>query len=351
MNRAVRLLCVLVTGTALACVSGTEPPEPTSLVPLTGGPFLFGSTTPCFNADESVVTCDTNAYGMPQVFPTVMVDLPDFAIEAHEVTNFQYRHCVEVGPCKEPMATNTIGIDDYYSNSAYDDYPVVNITHEMAAMYCEFHGRRLPNEVEWERAASGLKIREADKRRWAVPSIDMDVALCGAELFDINLKVCNGRTSPVQVAVSTQDVVTEGGLEIHDLTGNVSEWVDGFYRLDLTCKDSLPLSCDCFACAGDSQCKQNCYTQCSECETNQDCFGQCSAQFPPKGLPRCIAFPGTLPAAQLVLDKGTERMVRGGNFQVDKRNTCRARTTDRFYHQAQTVALPAYGFRCAVDVK
>jgi formylglycine-generating enzyme required for sulfatase activity len=351
MNRVVRLLGLLAIGAAVGCVSGIEPPDPTPLVPVAGGQFLFGTTTPCFNANESVVTCQTNAYGMPQVFPTVLVDLAPFAIEAHEVTNFQYRHCVEVGSCAEPEATNTIGIEDYYGNPAYDDFPVVNVTHEMAATYCAFHGRRLPTEIEWERVAAGPKTREADKRRWAVPSFDIDVGQCDTKLYDINLKICNGLTSPVQVAASTLDVVDEGGRQVHDLTGNVSEWVDGFYRLDLTCKDTLPAPCDCFACnTGDNQCKQDCYTQCDACENDPDCFGQCAAQFPPKGLPRCIAFAGVLDADDLVLDRGTERMVRGGNFQIDNRTTCRARTTDRFYHQDQTRTSPAWGFRCAADL-
>jgi formylglycine-generating enzyme required for sulfatase activity len=350
MNRAVRMLSLLVVVTAGACVTGVEPPQPTPLVTVAGGEFLFGSTTPCFNADQTVVTCAGNAYGMPQVFPAALVDVPTFRIEAHEVTNFQYRHCVEVGTCEEPMATNTIGIDDYYANPAYDDYPVVNVTHDMAAAYCAFHDRRLPTEIEWERAAAGATTREADKRRWAVPAFDIDVARCADEQYNINLKVCNGRTSPVAVKVSTHDVVKEDGQEIFDLTGNVSEWVDGFYKLDLTCEADLPDSCDCFACnAGDTACKENCYSDCPACANDPDCFGQCVEQFPPKGLPRCIAYSGTLPMSALVRATGTERMVRGGNFQVDARNTCRARTTDRFYHQSLTVALPAYGFRCAAD--
>lgn len=350
MKRMVPWLSVLVAGAVAACVSGVEPPQPTPLVTVAGGAFLFGSEQPCFNADEAVVTCQGNAYGMPQVFPTARVNLPSFQIEAHEVTNFQYRHCVEVGPCIEPMATNTIGIDDYYGNPAYDRYPVVNVTFDMAAAYCEFLGRRLPTEVEWERAAAGAATREGDKRRWAVPTFDMDVNQCASKLFNINLKLCNGRSSPVEVGISTDDVVTEGDQTIHDLTGNVSEWVDGYYRLDPTCKRALPSTCDCFACnIGDNQCKEDCYTQCSECANDPDCFGQCREQFPPRGLPRCIAYADALGPRDLVAAQGTERMVRGGNFQVDARNTCRARTTDRFFHQALTVALPAYGFRCAAD--
>jgi formylglycine-generating enzyme required for sulfatase activity len=352
MGIAVRILALGALMLPVACFSGIEPPLPTALVSVEGGVFLFGSTEPCFNADQNEVTCASNAYGMPQTFPTVSVSLPAFWIEEHEVTNLQYRYCVEMGGCRFPEFTNTTGIEDYFGNSAHDNFPVVNVTAEMAEEYCTFVGRRLPTEAEWERAASGKATTLAQKRFWPVQDNSIDIRRCNSGALAINLYHCNTRNTPVAVKASAQDFVEEGGARIWDMAGNVSEFVAGFYDLDVACKDELPESCDCFRCgSADNACKESCYTECSECTNNPDCYGQCESEFPPRGLPRCIMYAAgdaQIPAT-IFRTTGTERMLRGGNYQVRANQTCRARATDRFFHLGTSQFGPAYGFRCAAD--
>lgn len=337
------------------CVTGVKPPDPTPLVPIAGGLFLFGSTETCFNIGETPIQCkdaeqNRDPAGLKKAWPTVLVNLPPFEIEEHEVTNFQYRYCVEMGACTEPKITGTTGVEDYYGNPDFDDYPVFGVTQEQARQYCEFLGRRLPTEVEWERAAAGLAGEEANKRRSAIQNGAKPLEKCPAESLNVAMLACTGVQRPNPVKGSADDWVLEGDGKIWDLTGNVSEWVDNRWRENLTCRDALPESCDCFACLT-AACKEDCYTQCPACESAGDaCFTQCSAAvFAPRGLPRCIQYQGEQSPDVLRVTSGTEVAVRGGNFLTNKNNICRARTVDRSQKWSLDQVRPDVGFRCAAD--
>jgi len=71
-------------------------------------------------------------------------------IDQTEVTNEQYKTCVQAGGCGQPKYT------DYYEDSNYGDHPVVNVSWYDAGDYCGWVGRRLPTEAEWEKAARGI---------------------------------------------------------------------------------------------------------------------------------------------------------------------------------------------------
>ncbi|NOZ02841.1 MAG: formylglycine-generating enzyme family protein [Deltaproteobacteria bacterium] len=355
------MLSLILCGT---CVEGLEPPEPTALIDVKGGPFLFGSTEPCFNENQQVIDCGGNKYGMPKTYPTVVVDLGDFAIDEHEVTNIQYEYCVANGACPEPDFNNTIGIEHYFLESAYEDYPVVNVTPAMAKAYCAFVGRRLPTEAEWERAAAGGKATalgdEALKRKYPFMGGSDNIKDCVGR--SIAHAYCTGLTRPARVMSSSDDWVDEPGGRIWDLTGNVAELVAGFYKEELTCKESLfddgGACVDCFTC--NSSCISTCYTTCAKCDNDPDCFKQCvippdtstgDPGFP--GIPRCISYGATvLSPDKLDVDSGNEWLARGGSFNDGQNLTCRALSTDRnSQHRRGPTGKsdPVVGFRCAVD--
>jgi len=78
------------------------------------------------------------------IFPPLLVDV-------HEVTNQQYRYCVQALVCAPP--------DEPYYDARFAngnrDLPVVFVTAYDAAQFCSWLGRRLPTVAEWERAAGG----------------------------------------------------------------------------------------------------------------------------------------------------------------------------------------------------
>ena len=75
-----------------------------------------------------------------------LIEVPEFSIDAHPVTNRVYGLCVKVDSCTPP-----IGSADF-SNLEKQDDPVVWVTVDQAATYCKWVGRRLPTAPEWEHA-------------------------------------------------------------------------------------------------------------------------------------------------------------------------------------------------------
>jgi formylglycine-generating enzyme required for sulfatase activity len=83
------------------------------------------------------------------------VYLDAFWMDQVEVTNAMYKKCVEAGACPLPV----LRLNPYYGKWAYRDHPVVYMNWFTAKVYCEWAGRRLPTEAEWEKAARGTDTR------------------------------------------------------------------------------------------------------------------------------------------------------------------------------------------------
>ncbi|MCB0138666.1 MAG: SUMF1/EgtB/PvdO family nonheme iron enzyme [Caldilineaceae bacterium] len=132
--------------------------------------------------------------------------VPRFGLEATEVTIRRFLLCVEANKCSPPNVDASA-----YQLPEQADYPVTNITAFQADAFCTWLGRRLPTEIEWERAARNL-----DGRAWPWGA-DMPKS---AEYANLAYQYPKSvPLAPVGAAHLGHSI--EG---VYDLVGNAWEW-------------------------------------------------------------------------------------------------------------------------------
>lgn len=153
--------------------------------------------------------------------PVHPVYLNAFYIDIYEVTTALYDACVYAGACQSPKSSNSYSRNNYYGNINFDNYPVVNVTWNMAISYCAWRSAHLPTESQWEKAARGGLENKSYPWGDTVP-----VCIKGAEngaQFDNNAE-CD--------ALDTEAVgsYSPNGFGLYDMAGNVWEWTSSLYR-------------------------------------------------------------------------------------------------------------------------
>lgn len=137
-----------------------------------------------------------------------------------------------------PNADNETYMRMYFSNAAYNDYPVVGVTWEQANAFCAWRTEyllkglgpdaryvqryRLPTEAEWEFAARGKEQNE-------FPWENEDVA-SGKGCFFANFKPDRGNyTKDGNLITSKAGIYSANSNGLFDMAGNVAEWTSTIY--------------------------------------------------------------------------------------------------------------------------
>jgi formylglycine-generating enzyme required for sulfatase activity len=126
----------------------------------------------------------------------------------------------------------------YFSNPAFDDYPVVGVSWEQANAFCvwrtnflmkglggyakQIQRYRLPSEVEWEYAARG---KEGNPFPWESKEVKSDKGC-----FYANFKPDRGNyTQDGSLITSKCGIFSANSNGLYDMAGNVAEWTSTVY--------------------------------------------------------------------------------------------------------------------------
>ncbi len=212
VKRLGAVACGLVVSSLLLCPNGSlaqldqlrkaKPTSPPSalpaapMVPVPAGAFRMGID---------------GLEGLEDERPAHDVWLEGYTIDQFEVTTMRYATFLTATGAAPPDGWDTVVL------SRHGDKPVVGVSWEEARQFCEWEGKRLPTEAEWEKAARGT-----DGRRYpwgaAVPTEGRANFGIGARFsYDQVLFPVGGFPSGASP------------YGAQDMAGNVAEWTHDWY--------------------------------------------------------------------------------------------------------------------------
>jgi len=180
--------------------------SPPGMVAIPAGTFAMG----CAKSDK---LCKDSEKPVRDVY------VGPYFMDITEVTVGDYWECVKAKGCTMPKTSDH---NEYCNFDRADrrDHPVNCIEWRQAVNYCEWAGKRLPTEAEWERAARGVDGRIYP---WGNETATCDYAVLGSKG-----EGC-GRPGTWPVCSKEKGKSPYG---MCDMVGNVWEWVADWYQPD-----------------------------------------------------------------------------------------------------------------------
>lgn len=173
--------------------------------------------------------------------PVHKVCLSDFQIGKFEVTNQEYRECVNEGLCKPQHLNDETCFGFNEEKHLWElgkaprkflgaNQPAICVGWKDADQYCKSKGMRLPTEAEFEYVhRAGSK----EEYPWGNQPEKSCLFSNGADLTD---NLWGGGLMPCEdgIGFNTADVGSyqANAFGVHDMAGNVWEWVNDWYSAD-----------------------------------------------------------------------------------------------------------------------
>ncbi len=198
---------VLIAGLVLGMtvLSACSPKGPEGMVLIPGGSFIMGT-------DEVALEEEAAAFGIikPWVLdasPARTLEISAFYMDRFEVTNADFLPYLADSHFPPPP--------NWLKGQPHPDQlplPVTYVSWNEAYNFCAWAGKRLPTEIEWEKAARG-------KDGWNYP---------WGFIFDPRRANVGGiRSEPAPVG---NYPLGQSPYGVHDMIGNVWEWTNSWYQ-------------------------------------------------------------------------------------------------------------------------
>ncbi len=183
-------------------------PAPDDMAYIPAGDFIMGSDA--VDTDAMGLRFGSTPYYLNER-PKRTVTLDAYYIDKYEVTNQQYEEFVVAMQGRVRIPPPAYWINGVYPKDQ-GDFPVHTVHWYAAAAYCRWRGKRLPTETEWEKAARGIDGRNYP---WG---------------DEYSPKKSNNQSNfGGAVAVGSYEE-GKSPYGLYDMTGNVAEWVDDWYK-------------------------------------------------------------------------------------------------------------------------
>lgn len=166
--------------------------------------------------------------------PLHEVDISAFYMDKVEVTQAAFQACVDAGICTHHQddglcstydPVNLVWVQGVMPQSFRgDSRPAVCVSWAQAKVYCDWAGKRMPTEAEWEKAARGIG---GQKYPWGSDEVTCEYAV----IYDSFLGGVGCGTNGSE-DVCSRSPTGDSPYGLCDAAGNVWEWVSDWYLAD-----------------------------------------------------------------------------------------------------------------------
>ncbi|MSQ84415.1 MAG: formylglycine-generating enzyme family protein [Myxococcales bacterium] len=284
-----RFAAVVALSATLGAANATA--QANSAPAVVGGPAVLSCGTPsagmaCIAGGAFIRGSDD---GPANAKPQATVWVQTFWMDLYEVTYAEYKACEKKGKCPKSGPK--------YSDFNRPKQAINGVSWHDAVAYCGAHGKRLPTEAEWEKAARGTQ--------GALHPWGNEPATCKrAVIMDKTGRSCGVKklhSQPDKGRVLEVGSRPAGAYGLFDMSGNSWEWVADWYSPS--------------------------YAKCGSACAGVDPKGPCG------GKATCAGY--------------HEKLVRGGSWYWPAQY---ATAIWRRPHAANNEPFHHFGFRCAASV-